>query len=102
MAIRKRYPRRRVAAKRPRRKVYSTVKKTSGLKKMVRREIARNIENKTTQYLGTNYDILPSNSPGFDANIIPVAPSAGGFIQIQQSVAQNGRVGNRIKIKNLK
>jgi len=100
MAIRKRnYPRRRVAAKPRRRKTYK--RKTSGIKKMVRREIARNIENKTFQYLGTGLDILPSTSVSFDSNIIPCYPSAG-YLAINQGNGQGQRSGSKIKIKKLK
>lgn len=71
------------------------------LRKMVKREIARNVENKTFQVFDDNYDILPSNSPGFDANIIPVTPYSGAFLTISQGLGQGQRVGNRIKVKKL-
>lgn len=100
MAIRKRnYPRRRVAAKPRRRKTYK--RKTTGIKKMVRREIARNTENKTFQYLGTGLDLLPSTSVSFDSNIIPVTPYAS-YLAINQGTGQGQRIGNKIKIKKLK
>lgn len=103
MAYRKRnYRRRRVVPKARARKSYATRKKSlTGLKKLVRREISRNIENKTFQYLGTGLDILPSNSPGFDANIIPCYPAAG-YLAITQGLGQGQRIGNKIKIKKLK
>lgn len=102
MVARKRnYPRRRVAAKTRTRKTAPRRKKsTYGIKKMVRSEIARNIENKTFQFLGTSHDILPSTSPGFDANIIPCYP-APGYLAINNATGQGNRVGNSIKIKNL-
>lgn len=71
------------------------------IKSMIKRELSRNIENKTFQYLGTGHDILPCTSPGFDGQIIPVAPSAT-YLQIQQGLGQGSRIGNKIKIKNLK
>jgi len=102
MVARKRnYPRRRVAYKSRTRKTNSSRKKsTVGLKKMVRTEIARNVENKTFQYLGTSYDILPSTSAGFDANIIPCYP-APSYLAITSGTGQGNRIGNSIKIKNL-
>lgn len=69
--------------------------------KIVKREIAKNVENKTVQYLGTSHDILPSSSPGFDGQILPITPNAG-YLVISQGAGQGGRIGNRIKIKNLK
>lgn len=102
MAPRKKYPARRVPYKARTRKSNIARKKTAtGLKKLVRNEIARSVENKTFQYLGTSYDILPSNSPGFDANIIPCycAPS---YLAISQGTGQGNRIGNSIKIKKLK
>lgn len=102
MVYRKRnYPRRRVAAKTRTRKTVTTRKKsTYGIKKMVRSEIARNVENKTFQFLGTAHDILPSSSAGFDSNIIPCycAPS---YLAILQGAGQGNRISNSIKIKDL-
>lgn len=102
MALRKKYPNRRLPYKARTRKTNAARKRTTtGLKKMVRREIARNIENKNTQYLGTSKDIIPSNSPGFDGNIFPVTPH-GSYLQINWGNTPSSRVGNKIKIKNLK
>lgn len=86
----------RVARKSYARKTRSPV----SIKKMIRKEIARNVENKTFQYLGTSYDIIPSSSPGFDANIIPCYP-APSYLQISQGSGQGNRISNLIKIKNL-
>ena len=85
------------------RKVARKMRRTKRMpiKKLIKREIAKNVENKTFQYLDDVYDILPSNSPGFDANIVPVAPAAGGFLTISQGLGQGQRIGNRIKIKKL-
>jgi len=71
------------------------------IKKMIKREISANVETKTQQYLGTSYDLLPSNSPGFDSNIIPCYP-ASTFLTIASGTGQGARIGNKIKIKNLK
>lgn len=102
MAPRKKYPRRRVPYKARTRKTNLTRKKSSSaLKTMVRREIARNIENKTFQYLGTGLDILPSTSVSFDSNIIPCYPAAG-YLAINQGAGQGQRSSNLIKIKKLK
>jgi len=103
MVNRKNYPKRRVPYKTRARKTTAARKtKSITIKKMVRREIARNIENKTVQYLGDGYTIIPvSNAAGFDANIIPCYP-ASGYLQINQGVGQGERCANHVKIKNLK
>lgn len=93
-----RRPRRKIVRKRVYRKKTSAV----AIKSMIKREISRNIEKKTYQYLENNFLTYPvSNAAAFDANIVPCYPSSG-FLQIDQSLGQGGRVGNRIKIKNLR
>lgn len=69
--------------------------------KLIKREISKASENKTFQVFNDNYSLLPSNSPGFDANIIPVSPSSGAFLNISQGTGQGQRIGNRIKLKKL-
>lgn len=103
MVNRKNYPRRRVPYKARTKKANVAAKRKSiSIKKMVRTEIARNIENKTVQYIDNNYSIYPvSNAAAFDGNIVPCYPAAS-YLQINQSLAQDGRVGNRVKIKNLR
>lgn len=93
----------RKGAKRVGRKSYAPKTRASVnlIKKVVSKMLSKQVEKKTYQYLGTSYDILPSNSPGYDANIIPCSPAAG-YLAIQQSNAQNGRSGNRIRIKSLR
>ena len=61
----------RVARKSYARKTRSPV----SIKKMIRKEIARNVENKTFQYLGTSYDIIYSILTGIVAKAI-ADPSA--------------------------
>lgn len=74
----------------------------SSVKSIVRRELSRNIENKTFQFLGNpGVDLVPASSPGFDSSIIPVAPYAS-YLQINQGSTQGGRIANKIKIKKLK
>lgn len=101
MAYRKRYPRRRVVSKPRRRKVYSSVRKTSSVKKMVRRELARNIENKHSQAVNLNTNLLGCANPAFASNNILCLSPNSTMNPIAQSVGVNGRTGNRIKIKNL-
>lgn len=90
----KAYKRKSYARKAPARK--------SSLKRMVKREISRNIEDKTFQVFNDAHDIVPSNSAGFDSQIIPVSPFSSAFLTITQGTGQGQRIGNRIKIKKLK
>lgn len=92
----------RKSGKRVARKSYARKgRSAASVKAIVRKEIARNIENKTFQYLGTAHDILPSNSVSYDTNIIPCYPSAG-YLAINQGSGQGQRSANLIKIKKLK
>jgi len=71
------------------------------IKKMIRREIARNIENKGRQHFVEDHLIQCStNVSGFDASIFPVGPAAG-TLDIQQGPGQGARIGNQIKTKRL-
>lgn len=80
------------ASKRPRR---------SGVKAIVKREIARNIENKTIQAYDHGWNVTAFPNASFDtANILPMSPDAVGLI-IPQGTGQGTRVGNKIKIKKL-
>ena len=81
-----------------------TYRKSSGtktnLKKMVKMEVSRNIENKTYSTYFSNQQIYPSNSPNFQSSINPVSPYAG-YMNIVQGTSQGTRIGNAIKIKSL-
>jgi hypothetical protein len=100
------YLRRKVSSKKyAKKRTYKrkSSKKASGaMKKMVKREIARNVENKTFQVFDDLAEIYSSNSAGFDASIIPCTPFAGGYLTIAQGTGQGQRIGNRIKIKKLR
>lgn len=77
-------------------------KRAMPIKRMIRREIARNVENKTQQNFVLQQDILPSSAAtaAFDDLITPLQPDAVGLI-ISQGTGQGQRIGNRIKIKKL-
>lgn len=70
------------------------------VQKVVKAEIARNIENKTVSFFSEGSNIYPSVSPDFTASIIPLSPY-DGFLEIGQGVGQGNRIGNRIKLKKL-
>lgn len=97
--IRRKYRTKRAFAKK---RTYKrrTYKKAMPIKRMIRREIARNVENKTQQAYNLQQDIYPSNSTQFDSVITPCQPDAVGLI-ISQGTGQGQRIGNRIKIKKL-
>lgn len=100
---RKTYKKRSSSKKRTyKRKSYATKRKMTSVKKMVKREISRNIEDKKFQVFNDAHDIVPSNSAGFDSQIIPVTPFSSAFLTITQGTGQGQRIGNRIKIKKLK
>lgn len=100
MAFRRKTYKRKAYAKKRTYKRKSYARKTS-VKKMVKREIARNVENKNFTDFTQSWDIVPSTSPGFDSQIFPVSP-ATSFLTIPQGTGQGQRVGNKIKIKKLK
>jgi len=81
------------------RKSYAPKRKMSYVKKVVRREIARNVEDKNSQlFVTTNRLYVPGNASFPTNNIFPVCiePTA---IVIPQGTGQGNRIGNRIKIK---
>lgn len=77
-----------------------TSKKTSSIKKMVKREIAKNVENKTCQVLDMNESIRAVDSATFTSGIFAVSPMSTG-LQVLQGVGNGSRIGNLIKIKRL-
>lgn len=82
------------------RKSYTRKKPTvTTVKKIVKKAIANNVENKTTQYYNTGADIYPSSNASFLGSILPVSPYAS-YLGITQGTNQQSRVGNRIKIRN--
>lgn len=74
--------------------------KVSTVKSIVKKAIAANVENKTDQFFSPTSNIYVSTSGSFVSSIIPCSPYTG-YLSILQSGAQGGRIGNRIKIKNL-
>lgn len=67
---------------------------------IVKREVSRNIENKTFQVYRPAVPVYPSSSASFGLANFPISPYSG-FLDIQQGVGQANRVGNRIKLKRL-
>lgn len=72
----------------------------SQVKRIIKKEISRQAENKTKQYFSNGSNVLPSAATTFLNSIIPVTPYAG-FLEIPQGLGQGDRIGNRIMIKNL-
>jgi len=90
------YYRKKRFARKPRRR---QTKATKNLKALIRREISRNVENKTIQYRASKIPIVSYNNSTFGSRIFPISPYTG-YCQIDQGVSQDERVGNRVKIKN--
>jgi len=67
---------------------------------IVKKEQARNTENKTFQYYDIAKQIYPSVNALFSTSIDPMTPYPA-FLQITQGVGEGSRVGNEIKIKRL-
>jgi len=98
MAYRKRKPytkKRKSAKKRPMRR-----KGGKALRRLIKRELARQVENKSVQYF--NYDTRLYSVAGANFatnNIFPCGPSA--IMPITQGTGQGNRVGNSIHTKKL-
>jgi len=89
--LRKRVPR-------PGRALVAAASKTN-LRQIVKREIARNVENKTAQQYSLNQNLYPSNSASFSYNTIELGINPN--MTINQGVGSSGRIGNEIKTKKL-
>lgn len=82
-------------------KTRKTTMKVKQIRKICEGVVAKNIENKSFQYLGTTLDLYPaSNGIALDNSIIPCTPFAG-YLAITQGTTQGSRLGNRILIKKL-
>lgn len=73
----------------------------STIKKMVKRAIAANVENKEINVYTPSQPIYPSVNANFNANIRALTPNSL-TMSIQQGTSQSQRIGNQIKIKDLK
>lgn len=77
------------------------VAKRPALKRMIRREIARNVENKRAQYYNYDKRLYATGNVSFPTdNIFPVCVDPNAIV-INQGVGQGQRVGNSIKTKKL-
>lgn len=73
----------------------------ASVKKVVRQEIARNVENKTVQHFDYDQRLYAVNNVSFPTdNIWPVGLDPGSLI-VNQGVTQSQRIGNVIKTKKL-
>lgn len=78
-------------------------RKNGPMKRMIKKIIARDVENKTVQQtVSTKTLSVPADAAGFDAfNVISLGPDAVS-LAITQGSGQGNRVGNTIKTKMLK
>jgi len=101
MAYRKKYGKKRSFKKRSFKKK-SYKKGKSSLRKLIQREISRNVENKTKQQYVYSVGLVgPADSGTFvTTNIIPLGPDPASLV-ISQGTGQGERIGNKIKVKKL-
>lgn len=84
------------------RKSYAPKRKMASIKKVVQREIARNVEDKVSQYYDNAAGLVAVTDATFGAvNIFPLGPNTAFAPIINQGTAQSSRIGNRIKTKKL-
>lgn len=96
------YKPRKPRAKKERRTRKPTIKKTA-IQKIVKREIALNVENKCRQYIQSSLNLYgqgASNANLDTSNILILSPHSLG-LDIFQGTNQGARIGNRIKLKSL-
>jgi len=74
--------------------------KKPNLKSMIKKEISRQAENKSSELYVASQNIYNKSSASFTASVFPISPFTGG-LQIDQGVSASQRIGNKIKIKSL-
>ena len=75
-------------------------RRVSPIKRLIRAEISRNIENKNTQFYGQDYQLIPSSASALVNNVIQLTPGPA-TLPINQGVGNAARIGNRIKTKRM-
>lgn len=101
MAYRRTYRKKRTYKRRTyKRKSYAR-RPTVAMKKYVKREISRNVENKTAQYFNIQQAFYyPASSGLIQENTLEMCLSPT-CLQIPQGAGQGNRIGNKIKVKKL-
>lgn len=96
------YRKKSTSKKSPAKKIPYKRKATVGtVKRIVKKEIAKNVENKHREVLNLGRNLYSSASGPFNAsNVIQVSPGSTS-LDIAQGTADGTRIGNRIKIKYL-
>lgn len=72
------------------------------IKAVVKKQISRNIETKTTMCFLQDQAIYSSSNTSFFINPIPMTPYASGFNPIVQGTGQGDRIGNQITLTKLR
>jgi len=70
------------------------------MKEISKKEVSRNLEDKSIQYWNTALNLLPSSNTLWYTTQIPVSPYPA-YLALNQSIGAGGRLGNQIKIKNI-
>lgn len=81
-------------------KYKSSKTSVSQITRIVKREMSRKVEHKTSQFFASQWDIVPSNNTFFEASFFPCTPYTT-YMDIDQGVGQGDRIGNRITLTNL-
>lgn len=71
------------------------------VRRIAKKVVSAQAENKTVQFFTTNQRIYPSGSASFGSSIFPVSPYTG-YLEIPQGVGQGNRIGNKIKVKSIR
>lgn len=98
MAYRKKTTKRSFKKRAPLKRKRPTLKKQS-LKRMIKTEISRNIEDKEQQMINLDRTIYSTTNGNFPDNVITLGPS--GDMQVTQGVTEGSRIGNKVKTKSL-
>lgn len=71
------------------------------MRRIAKKVVSREAENKQVNFYSTGSNILPSSAgASVISSQIPLSPYTGG-LQIDQGVGQGERIGNRVRIKSL-
>lgn len=104
----RRYPKKRARAKRTRSakkmaRAGGKRRASIAMTRLIRSEIAREVENKDTQYYNLTKDLVSVPSATFQDNVIQVGPNNNATepMTIYQGTGVASRIGNKIKTKML-
>lgn len=83
-----------------RKKTYGK-RKSSYIRRLVKKTVSRMAETKQVQFFTTGVNIYNSDNANFALQTFPCTPY-DGFLNVLQGVGQGQRIGNKIRIKNIR